>query len=153
MVSQLEREISKSIVVRRNIEAAFQIWTEQITTWWPKSHSISGNLKTTVILEGKPGGRFYERTPDGLEYDWGEVTLWEPPHRLVYNWYLGSSPRQPTQVEVHFTAEEQGITRVDVKHYGPELVGELWWARSANYNSAWENVLPYFVAACNPQKT
>lgn len=34
------------------------------------------------MIEPGIGGRLFERTPEGEEIPWGEVTLWEPPHRL-----------------------------------------------------------------------
>lgn len=147
-IPNVENAVSKSITVRRSAEAAFRIWTEQITAWWPKGHSISGHLRTEVFMEGKVGGRFYERTPDGAEYVWGEVTVWDPPHYLEYNWYLGSSSEQPTRVEVRFIAQGQGVTRVNVEHYGPNLIGDLWWERKSHYNAAWNDLLPLYIAAC-----
>ncbi len=40
------------------------------------------------MLETALGGRIYERTPTGVEHEWGEVTVWEPPTRLGYRWHL-----------------------------------------------------------------
>ena len=34
------------------------------------------------------GGRILERTTDGAEHDWGEVTAGEWPGRLGYLWFL-----------------------------------------------------------------
>src|SRR5215213_7604906 len=94
--------VTKSIVVRCTLESAFRIWTEQLNLWWPKSHSLSADPHTTALLEGWVGGRLYERTPEGIEHEWGTITTWEPPHHLGYSWYLGSGPTMPTQVDVHF---------------------------------------------------
>jgi uncharacterized protein YndB with AHSA1/START domain len=145
----LEDVITKSITVQCTIEVAFKVWTEQITVWWPQGHSLSGNPSPEVFIEGKAGGRFYERTPDGVEYDWGEITVWDPPHRLVYNWYLGSDPKRPTRVDVRFTARGPDSTRVDIEHRGPELIGELWVRRSPGFNASWEELLPHYIAACH----
>ena len=141
--------IRKRVNVRCGVETAFRIWTEQIDAWWPKGHSRSGNPQTSVFVEHEVGGRIFERTPDGVEHDWGEVTLWEPPNRFAYRWYLGSSPERPTLVEVRFAAQERGGTLVEVSHRGPELVGEIWTRNSTRYSAAWESVLPAYIAACN----
>ena len=144
----IENVIAKSITVRRGIDAAFRIWTEKVDLWWPKDHKISSDPNTQIFFEGQVGGRFYERTSNGTEYDWGRVTIWEPPYRLAYTWNRGSTVERPTRVEVQFTAIEQNRTRVDVEHRGPEYVGEVWSKSSPRYKAAWEDVLPCYVSAC-----
>ena len=141
--------ISKTIIVRCGVDTAFRTWTEQINAWWPKGHSRSGNPGITVFLERHVGGRIYERTPEDVEHEWGVVTVWEPPGHFAYHWYLGSGPEQPTRVDVHFVAQANGSTRVDVRHQGPELIGELWACNSSVYDAAWEGVLPAYIAACD----
>ena len=44
-----------------------------------------------VTLEPRLGGRIYERTSDGTEIDWGEITDWDPPRRLAYLWHIGGT--------------------------------------------------------------
>ena len=144
--------VTKGIVVRCSVEAAFQTWTEHINTWWPKGHSRSGSPGTTVFIESRVGGRIYERTEDGVEHDWGEVIAWDPPRHFAYHWYLGSGPERPTRVDVYFTGHAEGGTHVEVSHRGPELIGELWSRNSSRYEAAWEAVLPAYVAACNTQE-
>jgi len=55
-------------------EHAFRTWTERFGSWWPPSHSVSGD-PAAVVREPRGGGRSYERTQDGTEVDWGEVVL------------------------------------------------------------------------------
>jgi uncharacterized protein YndB with AHSA1/START domain len=141
--------VRKTVVVRCGVEAAFRTWTEQINAWWPKGHSRSGNPGTTVFMERRAGGRIYERTPEGVEHDWGEITAWDPPGHFAYHWYLGSGPGQPTLVDVHFVAQEKGGTRVEVSHRGPELIGDLWSRNASIYDASWENVLAAYGAACD----
>lgn len=141
-----EHVVTKSIIVAVAAERAFEVWTQQIRAWWPVSHSRSGDPQTQVFMEGKVGGRFYERTSDGAEYDWGVVVGWEPPHRLAFTWYLGSSQELPTQVEVHFVALAERQTRLDLEHRGPELIGELWRQRKNIFSASWDSVLAKFEA-------
>jgi uncharacterized protein YndB with AHSA1/START domain len=140
--------IRKTIVVRCDLETAFRTWTERIDAWWPKGHSRSGDPRTTVVLEHCQGGRLYERTPEGVEHAWGKVIVWDPPRYLVYHWYLGSGAEQPTRVEVRFSSQPNGDTRVELIHQGPELIGELWPRTSAVFDTAWGHVLAAYRAAC-----
>jgi hypothetical protein len=94
------------------------------------------------------GGRIYERTPEGIEHTWGEVTTWDPPRHFAYHWYLGSGPDQPTRVDVHFSAHGNGHTRVEVSHRGPEFIREHWARTSSVFDAAWDVVLAAFGAAC-----
>lgn len=106
--------VERSIVVPCTMARAFQIFTAELNRWWPRSHSRSGNPAITVTIEPRAGGRLYERTPKGLEYEWGQVIAWEPPRHLVYHWYLGSGSEQPSRVDVHFTDLDAGRTRVSL---------------------------------------
>jgi len=137
--------VVKSIIVERDIEAAFRVWTEQIHLWWPAGHSRSGDPKTQVLMEGKVGGRFYERTSNGDEYEWGAVDVWEPPHFLAFRWYLGSSQELPTRVDVQFVPLSENRTRIELAHRGPELIGERWWAIMGIFHTAWDSVLSKFA--------
>ena len=136
--------IFKTTTVVCDAERAFQLWTENVNAWWPAGHTRSGRSDSEIRFEPRPGGRFYETAPDGTELDWGEVVRWQPPKQLAYTWYLGSSAQQPTLVEVEFKPLAEGGTRVDVRHSGPERIGELWPVRSPSYFKAWDVVLPAF---------
>ena len=48
---------------------AFDVWTARIASWWPADHSVSGEHGLLVVLEGRPGGRIYERTAAGHEHE------------------------------------------------------------------------------------
>jgi hypothetical protein len=139
--------IQKTIIVRCDLEKTFRTWTEQIDAWWPKGHSRSGDLRTTVVLERRLGGRLYERTPEGAEYAWGQVIAWDSPRYFALHWYLGSSADRPTRVEVRFSLLANGNTRVDLVHQGPELIGEQWGRTSAVFDTAWAHVLAAYRAA------
>jgi uncharacterized protein YndB with AHSA1/START domain len=139
--------VRKTILVRCSIEAAFRVWTERIDGWWPKGHSRSGDPNTIVVLEPRVGGRLYECTPDGVEYTWGQVLVWEPPRHLAYHWYLGSGAERPTRVDVQFSAHADGRTQVAITHRGPELIGELWTQTNARFSTAWDHVMARYAAA------
>jgi uncharacterized protein YndB with AHSA1/START domain len=99
-----------------------------------------------VVIEGRVGGRIFERAPDGAEYDWGQVTLWEPPHRLGYSWHLRRDRADATDVIVSFLPTAAG-TVVRIVHSGWERLGadgDAWRDRN---RAGWAGVLPHFVRA------
>lgn len=125
---------------------SFRIWTARIDAWWPADHTVSGRADAQVILEPRLGGRIFERLPDGVEHDWGEVTLWEPPHRLGYLWHMRRDRADATDVLITFAADGAG-TRVRITHTGWERLGgeaEVWRDRN---RMGWTTLLPHFTAA------
>jgi uncharacterized protein YndB with AHSA1/START domain len=102
---------------------AFDVWTNKIARWWPADHTASGEDGLEVVLEGRPGGRIFERTAAGAEIDWGEVTVWDPPTRLVYLWHLRRDRADATEVEITFVEQGASKTRVDIEHRGWERLG------------------------------
>jgi uncharacterized protein YndB with AHSA1/START domain len=128
------------------VDHAFAVWTEHLSSWWPKGHSASGNRETVVTLEPELGGRIFERTPDGTEIDWGEITAWEPPHRLGYLWHIGRNRTEATDVELIFADRGDGKTRLEIVHSGWDRLGSegsSW--REANTNG-WTTLIPAFAA-------
>jgi len=63
-------------------------------------------------IEPRIGGRLFEtiETKAGpREVKTGEVTVWEPPARLVFEWQgLTFAPNEKTEVEVQFTSSPNG---------------------------------------------
>jgi len=128
-------------------EHAFDMWTARIGTWWPTDHTVTGQRDLLVVLEGRVGGRIFERTGAGVEHDWGVVTVWEPPTRLSYLWHLGGEKSQATDVEVSFVALGPRDTRIEVEHRGWERLGRMAGAWRDRNRIGWETLLPHFAAA------
>jgi uncharacterized protein YndB with AHSA1/START domain len=126
--------IHKTVTVQAPVEQAFETFTRQMGSWWPRgSHSLFDDRKE-IVFEERTGGRVYEVSVDGQEGDWADVLAWEPPDRFVLRWRVNPK-RNATEVEVRFTPENGG-TRVDLEHRGwddPE--------GRANYDTGWDKVL------------
>jgi uncharacterized protein YndB with AHSA1/START domain len=136
-----------SFDIRCSPDHAFAVWTTRLASWWPKGHSASGNPDTTVVFEPRLGGRIFERTPDGTEIDWGEITEWSPPQRLGYLWHIARDRADATTVILHFVGLDDGTTRLDIVHDGWERLGADGPVfREAN-TSGWNALIPSFVAA------
>jgi uncharacterized protein YndB with AHSA1/START domain len=134
--------IRKSVTVNVPVEQAFEAFTDGIASWWPlATHSYGGEKATAAVFEGRKGGRVYERQEDGTEADWAEVAAWEPPSRFVLDWKISAS-----EVEVRFTDEGAGVTRVDLEHRDWERAGEGAEAKRENYDGGWDVVLGQFVS-------
>ena len=114
--------VRKTIRVRADVAHAFDVFTMGIDRWWPRSHHIGQSPMTRIIVEPRAGGRCYSEQEDGTECDWGSVLVWEPPHRVVLAWQITTEWRfepelaRSSEVEVRFTPEADGTTRVDLEH-------------------------------------
>ena len=126
---------------------AFRVWTAEIDRWWPADHTVSGADGLTVVLEPRAGGRIFERTPAGVEHDWGEVTVWEPPTRLGYLWHLRRDRADATEVEIRFVAAGERRTRVEIEHRGWEVLGSDAAAWRERNGAGWASLVPWFTAA------
>lgn len=135
-----------SFDVDTSVAHAFTVWTTRIGTWWPADHTVTGEPGLSVVLEGRVGGRIFERTRTGAEHEWGEITVWEPPHRLAYLWHLRRDRADATEVEIRFVEAGNG-TRVEIEHRGWERLGAQGpgW-REAN-KGGWASLLPHYRAA------
>jgi Activator of Hsp90 ATPase homolog 1-like protein len=142
--------ISKSAVVSATPERAFEVFTEEIATWWPyKTHSVEGSsegdtVPQTVVFETGPNGRVYEIMSTGEEAHWANVGVWDPPHRFLLEWKVNPNAAATTEVEVRFTPEGDG-TRVDLEHRGFERLGDAAETTHESYSSGWPTVVQAFV--------
>jgi uncharacterized protein YndB with AHSA1/START domain len=143
-VNAADLAIRKSVHVAAPVERAWEVFTARLNDWWPlRSHSIGEERVQEVVLEGRPGGRMFERTDDGREGYWGTVLVWEPPRRLAVSWHVNPNRPTPTEWEVRFEPEGDG-TRVDFEHRGFERYEDAA-AVAASYTEGWDVVLGRFA--------
>jgi uncharacterized protein YndB with AHSA1/START domain len=150
--SQLDTSaISKTIVVECGVDHAFDVYANRMTEWWPlRTHSIHGEQAERIVFEGREGGELYELSSSGERAHWADVTAWEPPHRLVLAWKVNPDAPAETEVEVRFTAESAGRTRVDVEHRNWQLLGTERGAEARqSYDEGWQPVLELYAEAAS----
>jgi uncharacterized protein YndB with AHSA1/START domain len=128
MIQAIE-PIRRDVVVGVPQQRAFEVFTAEMTRWWPPAHHIGSAPIEQIIIEPREGGRWYTRHEDGTETSTGFVSAWEPPERVVITWQISADwkydPTLVTSVEVRFVAEAPDRTRVELEHrdldrYGPE---------------------------------
>ncbi len=130
--------IVKSVVLQCDPGRAFALFTENAGLWWPPERRHTQDARSTIHMEA--AGRFFERSNNGTEVELGLVHHFEPASRLLLDWYPGTGPENPTQVEITFEAVDGG-TRVTI-HHGPGSAGSVAFGRNAPaYDRSWDAVL------------
>lgn len=121
--------VRKTVTVRTDPAHAFEVFTAGIDTWWPPSHHIGASPMKVSILEPGVNGRWYAICQDDTQCDIGKVLAWDPPGRLVLAWQIDGefkyAPDLITEIEVTFTGQDDGTTRVDLEHRHLERMGDL----------------------------
>jgi hypothetical protein len=138
--------------LKATIDQAFRVFTEGIDTWWPRSHHIGKALMEKVILGGRSGGRCYNKQIDGTECDWGSMLVWDPPRRFAMawkispNWLYEPELAKSSEVEVSFTPEANGFTRVDLehRHFERHGAGADAMRTAVDHPDGWNGLLALF---------
>lgn len=146
--------VRQSLTVKASVERAFEIFTAGFDSWWPRSHHIGKVPMRKAIIEGRAGGRCYSEQTDGSECDWGTVLVWQPPRRFVMAWQInGEWQYEPdlakaSEVEVRFTTEGEGSTRVDLehRHFHRHGAGAVPMRTAVSAAGGWGSLLQLFAA-------
>jgi uncharacterized protein YndB with AHSA1/START domain len=146
--------LTASVTVGAPRERAFELFTEEMGTWWPREFSWSQDKLEAIGIEPHADGFAYERGPRGFTLHWGRVKAWDPPARFVFTWQIAADrtpqpdPEQSSEVEVRFH-EENGGTRVAVEHREWERHGDgaREYRDGFERAGAWPYALERFAAA------
>ena len=130
--------INKTVMLACQPERAFSLFTEQAGLWWPAERRHTKDPSSEIRIEA--AGRFFERSGAGVEVELGVVLIFEPARRLLLNWYQGTGPANPTQVEITFDAVGTG-TRVSVRHSAGVAGQDVFERNAPAYARSWESVL------------
>jgi hypothetical protein len=145
--------IRREVIVEIGQTKAFELFTADMTSWWPTAHHIGTAPIEQIVVEPKSGGRWYTRHQDGTETSTGFVTVWDPPSRVVLTWQIGADwayhPDLVTSVEVQFQAKTPDRTRVLLEHRGLEAFGAHSAAMRETFEQpgAWTATLEAYRAA------
>lgn len=125
----MKNSIKQSLFIPIPVHKAFQYFTNELNSWWPKEYTWSGEGLEKIAIEPRKNGRCYERGPHGFECDWGRVLTWDPPHRILFTWQISPNrvpepnPEKVSEIEVLFK-EEESKTLITFIHRDFEKHGE-----------------------------
>jgi uncharacterized protein YndB with AHSA1/START domain len=124
--------VRTSIVVEAPVERAFDVFTQQMPSWWHPDHHILRGEIAAMVFEPRVGGSIYDRGVDGSECRWARVLAYEPPIRVVFSWDIDldweieTDPDKTSEVEVRFTPDGPDRTRVELEHRNLDRHGAGW---------------------------
>ncbi|MGH9411818.1 MAG: SRPBCC family protein [Vicinamibacterales bacterium] len=145
--------VSRRVTVKTTITRAFEVFTDGLDTWWPRTHHIGKSPMKRAIIEPFTGGRCYSDQIDGTDCQWGTVLAWEPPQRLVIAWQIthewGFEPdlAKASEVEILFTPQRDGSTRIDLehRHFGRLGAGAAAMRTAVSSKGGWGTLLESFA--------
>ena len=145
--------VRKSVTVQATPADAFEVFTAKIDRWWPKTHGIGKTPIQESIIEPLVGGRWYTRSEDGSVVVVGHVRVWQPGALLVLTWEISADWKPDarvayaSEVEVRFSANAVGGTRVDLEHRNFERMGIAEGEAMRNaVDNGWPKLLDLYVA-------
>ena len=117
--------VSASVFVEAPPDIAFEVFTDQIDSWWRHGMKFRTGARAVSVLhlETRLGGRLFETiaAPDSDAshvMQTGTVTAWDPPRALEIEWRgVNFAPRERTTVSVTFEPRRDG-TQVTLVHAG-----------------------------------
>ena len=135
--------VRKTVQVRLAPADAFDLFTRQMSRWWPLArYSCGGADAERVEFDLRAGGQVVEHTKSGQRHVWGTVSAWEPPQRFAMTWHPAHAPEEATHLLVEFAALAGGGTEVRLTHDGWETRGQQ--ARDS-YDGGWNAVLALYA--------
>ena len=144
--------VRKAVVVEASPQRAFEVFTAGIDSWWPKTHGIGATPLVKSVIEPFVGGRWYTRHEDGKDVVVGHVRAWEPGVRFVMGWEISADwkpdprPAFTSEVDVRFTAEGVGRTRVELEHRNFERLGAQGGEKMRkDVDGGWPTLLELFA--------
>jgi hypothetical protein len=127
MTQQTINPVRVSVSVGLDQKRCFEVFTDEMTSWWPAGHHIGEAPIEQVVIEPLVGGRWYTRHTDGSETETGVVTAYDPPNGFTVTWQIGADwafhDDLVTTIEVRFTPTDDGRTLVELEHRDLEAYG------------------------------
>lgn len=123
------KEIEQAFKVPVTVHEAFDIFTKELNSWWPKEYTWAGDALESIEIVPCKNGRCFERGPHGFECDWGRVLIWDPPNRIMFTWQIDPNrspqpnPEKVSEIEVLFEQKDGNETQITFIHRNFEKHG------------------------------
>jgi len=147
--------VVKTIEVPCDQARAFEIFVNGMPRWWPldkRSMSLmrnGGRPAADLLVDPRKGGKIVEISPDGDEYHWGTIRVYDPHDRLSLDFHMGLKPDTASLVEVKFVALDEARTQVVLTQSRWEAFGDLAQDMYNGYGSSWAMIFEEgYAAAC-----
>ena len=136
----------KKVTVPATPDRAFEIFTAEMSAWWPLvTHSVGQETARRIEFGAGIGGQIVEYGDDGVLGVWGTVSEWDPPGLVSFSWHPGDDESDATTVTVTFTTVADGtevlLTHSDWHKHPRTVEGR------ASYDTGWTYVLGHFAGA------
>jgi hypothetical protein len=136
--------------------AAYEKFRHDITRWWPREYTYSGECMEDLYLEGRKGGIFWERGPEGFRCDLARVLRWMPPDRMILRWHISPghrpepNPERASEVEIRFVSDGGTGTRIEVEHraFSRHGTGGGEYCARMSSDTGWPLILNRFAEHC-----
>jgi hypothetical protein len=143
----------KTIEVPCGQQEAFQVFVEEMGTWWPLmkfSASVKFGAKPRGLrVETRVGGTIVETSEDGTEHLWGMITKYQPHGYLCIDLHIGLPAQFASLVEVRFTELDPERTRVVLTQSEWERFGKYAENMMNGYPKGWVAIFDEaYKAAC-----
>jgi uncharacterized protein YndB with AHSA1/START domain len=135
--------VTTAVDVDVPVDRAFHVFTAQIGSWWDADKHILEAPLAQMVFEPWVGGNIIDRGVDGSECRWARILTYEPPHRVVFSWdinpqwQLEPDPRRASEVEISFSPEGPGRTRVVLTHRHLDRHGDGWETMRDHVGRGW----------------
>ena len=136
--------VRQSVRVPAEPARAFRTFTAAMREWW--NPAVSANPTKSpiaqIVIEGRVGGRWFERGSDGSECEWARVLAWEPGERLAADWKPDGNS---TTLEIRFESPAPRATNVTLVHRGFESYGDRAARMRDMHDAVWTDLLGRFA--------
>ncbi|HEU4965657.1 MAG TPA: metalloregulator ArsR/SmtB family transcription factor [Bacilli bacterium] len=132
-------EIEMEVTIQAPREKVFAALTQDINQWW--AYRLGGERTSTLHLEPKMGGRFYEDWGNGEGAVWGTVYYFQAPAEIRLNGPLGM--KGAVNSDYSYVLEEQdGATVLKLSHQAVGLLQPDW---EEAHRHGWQELLGQFL--------